>query len=124
MRKYERMEHQFSVTGDYEVTCNVLFHYYKGHHGSYHEPPEPDSVEIVGVEYVSGARTEVEEALFMVDVDAQMKDEDFFLELENIILQYIADEADRMADAHYDGEMERRIDAAIAQSHDEGELPD
>ena len=119
MRKYEKMEHLFSVTGDYEVTCNVQFHYYPGRHGSYLDPPEPESVEIVGVEYVSGARTEVEEAGFMVDVDAQMRDEDFLVELEEIILQHVADEADRMADAHYDGEMERRIDAAIAQSQEE-----
>ena len=113
MRKYEKMEHVFSCDEDYEVTCNVLFHYHKGYPGNQHEPPEPESVEIVGVEYVSGARSEAEEAMFMVEVDTQMKDEDFFLELENIILQYIADEEDRMADAHYDAMMEAKYDREL-----------
>lgn len=119
MKEPEKMESVFSVAGDYEIICNVLFHYYPGFHGSRHEPPEPESVEIVGVEYVSGARTEVEEAGFMLDVECQMNDDDFLAELEEVILQHVADEADRMTDLWHEQQMEAQIDAGVRASQEE-----
>ncbi len=109
------------VDEDSEVCVDVHFHFYKGSHGSYYDPPESDSVEIVEVKYHSGARHEVEEEIMMASVKGlmDMDDSEFLREMEDACLQMIADEEDRMADAHYDAEMEARIDAAVAQSQEE-----
>ncbi len=110
------------VDEDAEVCVDVHFHFYKGSHGSYYDPPEPDTVEIIEVKYHSGATDEVHEEEQMERVRALMdmdSPNEFLLEMEDACLQMIADEEDRMADAHYDGEMEARIDAAVAQSQEE-----
>jgi len=99
------------VDEDAEVLVDVHFNYYSGSHGSYYDPPEPESVEIVEVKYHSGARTEVEEEIMMASVQALIEmegDNEFLLEMEDACLQHIADEADRMHDAHYDAMLEAK----------------
>lgn len=100
------------VDEDEEVCVDVHFHYYKGHHGSHHEPPEPESVEIIEVKYHSGAKNEGEREMQMERVRSlmEMDDSQFRLEMEDACLQMIADEEDRMADAHYDSMMEAKYD--------------
>jgi len=99
------------VDEDAEVLVDVHFNYHKGFPGNYHEPPEPEHVEIVDVKYHSGARTEVEEEMLMASVRALVEmdgDNEFLLEMEDACLQQIADEEDRLADAHYDAMLEAK----------------
>lgn len=101
------------VDEDAEVLVDVVFNYYPGMAGSYYDPPEPASVEVLEVKYHSGARTEVEEEMLMASVRALIDmdgDNEFLLEVEDACLQHIADEEDRMADAHYDRQMQAKIE--------------
>ncbi len=113
------MEHIFSVDEDYEVTCKVTYHYHPALAATREDPPESAFVEIIGVEYVSGAKNEVEESMLMTDVVLQMTYEESIVELEEIILQHVSDMEDAMMDQHYERQMEARIDMAVAQSQEE-----
>lgn len=109
-------EYPVSVDGDYEVLVDVHFIYYPAYAGVMNppdmaQPPEPEDVEIVKLEYDSGARTEVEEAVFMRTVEANLEDnEEFMQELEQAVLDYVHEQEERMAEAHAEEMMERRLE--------------
>lgn len=110
--------------GNREICVDVLFYYHKGFPGVMNppdraQPPEPEEVEIHSLAYSSGAIDETHAEMLMSMIEKAMEDEDFLLELEEACLQFIADERDRAEDAYWDGVMEARIDAAIAQSQEE-----
>jgi hypothetical protein len=101
------------IDGDAEVCVDVHFRYHKGYPGNQLEPPEPEDVEIVEVKYHSGAVNEVQEEMYMASVRQlmDMDDSEFLSEMEDACLQYVADESDRMSDAHYDAMMEAKYDS-------------
>ena len=126
MSRVEIMEdYPVTVADDYEILVNVHFYYYPAYAGVMNppdraQPPEPESCEIVKLEYVSGARTAVEEEIFMAEVNSRLEnDDDFQLEVEDAVLQYVNDCQDAIADAHYDAMMEARVDAAIRAAQEE-----
>jgi len=110
--------------GNEEVLVDVLFYYHKGFPGVMNppdraQPPEPEEVNIHSVVYKSGAKNELHAEMLMVAIEAMMESKGFLLELEEACLQFIADERDRAEDAYWDGVMEARIDARIAESQED-----
>lgn len=109
-------EYPVTVCGDYEVLVDVYFYYYPPYPGVMNppdkaQPPEDEEVEIVKLLYDSGARTEVEESIFMATVQYKFEnDEEFLAELEQAVLDYVHELEERATDAHIESLIERRLD--------------
>lgn len=105
--------------GDTEVCVNVVFYYHPAFAGNQTTPPEPNTIEIVKLEYVSGAMNEVHEAMLMTAIEGMMANEDFVETLEDDIWEHVREVDVRAQDAYYDELYEREVDRAVMAAQEE-----